>query len=352
MKKVILSEYLKNHRLSKQDICDYVICVNNMMLKTERTSTICFNSENVYVTHENPLILEFSVSESLNIDAHYEISKNLLKLLRHTDVEDKEALHEGYDLFCRSSKDGYKMTDLLAICDKYADITLVNKTLESMSNKELSSIEEIKSSYKANKEKIGVEKEIPTVDIDINNFKSINIEDKITKEQRGIDKDKFIKYLYENKKIANRNSENDFENQNIIAHLYYQYIDGDFFITNFEEKNGSFLLYGYCHYGDDILAQPEYISLNSLYNYAETVEKINKGTYYEIIKKPISLQLETNEFVFGQRVKDFVKSNNQPYGMEKMVKNIDFNDNINKFKIIKVDIPKELTNEKGNMKGR
>lgn len=154
MEKVILSEYLKNHRLSKQDICDYVICVNNMMLKTGRTSTICFDSENVYVTHENPLILEFSVSESLNIDAHYEISKNLLKLLRHTDVEDKEALHEGYDLFCRSSKDGYKMTDLLAICDKYADITLVNKTLESMSDKELSSIEEIKGSYKANKETI------------------------------------------------------------------------------------------------------------------------------------------------------------------------------------------------------
>ena len=82
-----------------------------------------------YLISENSLLLElnsifydemsgklyFIVVPNLKRDFSFELSKLLIRLLRHVDIEEKETMNLAYRLFIKSSKENYTINDLLDI---------------------------------------------------------------------------------------------------------------------------------------------------------------------------------------------------------------------------------------------
>lgn len=109
----IFNKYLKTHKLSKKDICNFMLDIEELI-----------NIMDKYVFSENSLCLEFeticvkdhhlklSIIPDCKSDFHYEFSKFLIRILRHIDVEDREALKLAYKMFVRSSKDNYLIADI------------------------------------------------------------------------------------------------------------------------------------------------------------------------------------------------------------------------------------------------
>lgn len=60
---------------------------------------------------------DVKINEPLEKFVAYEISKDLIKGLRFTDIESKEALATAYSLFVASSKDNYTLNDLIEIIE-------------------------------------------------------------------------------------------------------------------------------------------------------------------------------------------------------------------------------------------
>lgn len=121
---ISLDEYLKLKKFTKKDICRIIFAIDEILLSIEN-----------YLLSENSLALDLKLvrvskkkNDSINIKFiaipnynscfSYELSKLLIRLLRHVDVEDRDALTLSYGLFVRSSKDNYTMNDLMELVEK------------------------------------------------------------------------------------------------------------------------------------------------------------------------------------------------------------------------------------------
>ena len=107
-----LNEYLKENKLKENDFRIIVMGIQNAH-NTLETIDFDFEKVNYEGTKES---LGFTTKAG-DYDFHYELSKFLIRLLRFTDVNDDKALPLAYSLFVRSSKDGYKLKDLIEILE-------------------------------------------------------------------------------------------------------------------------------------------------------------------------------------------------------------------------------------------
>ena len=120
-------EYLKTKRLKKEDICKIVSSIDDILLSVENyllaEGSIVLDLKLIRVAKNarGNISFKFIAIPNFNSDFSYELSKFLIRILRHIDVEDKEALTLAYGLFVRSSKDNYTMNDLMELVDKVYD---------------------------------------------------------------------------------------------------------------------------------------------------------------------------------------------------------------------------------------
>lgn len=109
-----LNEYIKEYRgLKKVDIKNLLNGV-----KDARGISENINFDFDHIGFDRDIGRTSFETTSENKDFHFELSKFLIRLLRHIDVDDKDALTLGYRLFVRSSKDNYKLEDLLTIINE------------------------------------------------------------------------------------------------------------------------------------------------------------------------------------------------------------------------------------------
>lgn len=111
-----LEDYVKEHKLTKNDIINLIKDIDNVLNEIEN-----------YLLSENSIILDlkaicrngeknlFTLAPNINLDFSYELSKLLLRILRYSDTNDNETLKLAYVLFVRSSKDNYTINDLLEV---------------------------------------------------------------------------------------------------------------------------------------------------------------------------------------------------------------------------------------------
>ncbi len=119
---ISFEEYLLSNILSKKDICDIIISVDDVLTSIENylisENSISLNLKLIRVYKlKNHLKLKFVVLPNNNSDFAYELSKFLIKVLRHIDTSDREALSLAYGLFVKSSKENYMMSDLMELVD-------------------------------------------------------------------------------------------------------------------------------------------------------------------------------------------------------------------------------------------
>ena len=117
-KSIGLDDWLKKgNKLSKKQIEKFIYCIDACLSSIEdrniSENSICLNFHAVRVREENPFDFYFTIIPNLNSDFSYELSKLLIRLLRHVDVNNKEALALAYKLFVESSKDNYTINNLL-----------------------------------------------------------------------------------------------------------------------------------------------------------------------------------------------------------------------------------------------
>lgn len=110
-----LNEYLKENKLKEND---FRIIIRGIKNARNTFNTIDFDFEKIYYegTKES---LGFTTKAG-DYDFHFELSKFLIRLLRFTDVNDNKALPLAYSLFVKSSKDGYRLKDLIEIIEEKA----------------------------------------------------------------------------------------------------------------------------------------------------------------------------------------------------------------------------------------
>ena len=124
---ISLDEYLKTKKLNKKDLCKIVSAVDEILLSVENyllsENSIALDLRLVRVMKKSngSIGFKFIAIPNYHSDFSYELSKFLIRLLRHVDVDDKDALSLAYALFVRSSKDNYTMNDLMELIDKTYD---------------------------------------------------------------------------------------------------------------------------------------------------------------------------------------------------------------------------------------
>ena len=174
--------------------------------------------------------------------------------------------------------------------------------------------------------KESVIKENKTIKIDADNFYKINKESK-SGIHLGIDKERFIRFLEENKEvIKNNNKLKEYKEQTIIAHIFNPYGVGDWLISNFKKYGDDVILHGFANLGIDLDAEFGDISLNEL---------LEVGVKRGLPRLP--LELETNSFAFGKRYIDIVKDNKRSYGLNNFISEDDIN-NISSDNIYNIEL--------------
>ena len=110
-----LNDYLKENKLTEND---FRIILTGIQNASNTLESIDFDFEKINYdgTKES---LGFTTKDG-DYDFHFELSKFLIRLLRFTDINDKRALSLAYSLFVRSSKEGYRLKDLIEILEKKA----------------------------------------------------------------------------------------------------------------------------------------------------------------------------------------------------------------------------------------
>lgn len=122
-----LDEYIRAKKLKKEDICRVVIAIDEVLMSIENyllsENSLSLEPKLVRVVKKanNHIDFKFIAIPDYNSNFSYELSKFLIRLLRHVDVDDKDALSLAYGLFVRSSKDNYTMNDLMELVDKAYD---------------------------------------------------------------------------------------------------------------------------------------------------------------------------------------------------------------------------------------
>lgn len=126
-KTISLDEYLKSNKLKKRDLCDIIDDIDSMLssienyLISENSVSLDPRLLRVDKSEKNKFVLKFVIIPNYKSSFSYELSKFLIRILRHVDVEDKNALNLGYGLFVRSSKDNYTISDLMELIDSVRD---------------------------------------------------------------------------------------------------------------------------------------------------------------------------------------------------------------------------------------
>lgn len=109
-------EYLKKNKLKKSDIVNLVKKVNETLSEIENylisENSLCLELKTI---QKNKNSYKFIVIPNYNNDFSYELSKFLIRVLRFVDTDDKDALKLAYNLFIKSSKEGYTINDLLEL---------------------------------------------------------------------------------------------------------------------------------------------------------------------------------------------------------------------------------------------
>lgn len=122
-----LDECIKIKSLTKDDICRIMLAIDEVLMSienyllSESSIALDFRLIRVVKKKESKLKYKFIAIPNFNSSFSFELSKFLVRLLRHIDVEDKEALSLAYGLFVRSSKDNYTINDLMELVDKVYD---------------------------------------------------------------------------------------------------------------------------------------------------------------------------------------------------------------------------------------
>ena len=120
---ISLEEYLKNIRLSKQNICEIITAIDDVLMSIENylisENSISLDPRLVRVlTVKNSRKFRFIVIPNYNGDFSFELSKLIIRILRYIDVNDKAALNLAYGLFVKSSKENYLISDLMQLIDR------------------------------------------------------------------------------------------------------------------------------------------------------------------------------------------------------------------------------------------
>ena len=121
---ISLEEYLKQKKLTTKDICKILLAIDDILLSienyllSENSLLLDFKLVRVSKKKNDNISIKFIAIPNYNSSFSFELSKFLIRLLRHVDVEDREALTLSYGLFVRSSKDNYTMNDLMELVDK------------------------------------------------------------------------------------------------------------------------------------------------------------------------------------------------------------------------------------------
>lgn len=119
---ISFEEYLKNNRLCKDDICELIISIDEILTSLENylvsENSVALDLRLIRVVkNDDELKFKYVAIPNYCADFSYELSKLLIRVLRYIDVADKEALNIAYGLFVRSSKENYTMNDLLSLVE-------------------------------------------------------------------------------------------------------------------------------------------------------------------------------------------------------------------------------------------
>lgn len=203
-----LENYLKTNKLKKKDIIFIIKSIDNVLSNIENyllsENSIVLDPAAIMIEKEkNKSKLNFLMIPNYQSDFSYELSKLIVKLLRHIDVEDKEGLRFAYELFVKSAKDNYTINDL---------------------------IESIPEDYEENED----------VDFDdIYNYEIINSENENINEDEVfeiIEKDYDDEF---NNEIKNLNQDKDVEEGITIDEKAKKFLTDELF-EDFEDKNSNF----------------------------------------------------------------------------------------------------------------
>lgn len=130
---VSFEEYLKVYKLKKQDLCDIIDSIDDMLSSIENyliaESSVALDLKLIRLVKDknNKINLKFIIIPNYKVDFSYELSKFLIRILRYVDIEDKNALSLAYGLFVKSSKDNYTINDLLELVDTVRDRRVMNR---------------------------------------------------------------------------------------------------------------------------------------------------------------------------------------------------------------------------------
>lgn len=119
---ISFEEYLKSNRLCKDDICELIISIDEILTSLENylvsENSVALDLRLIRVVkNDDELKFKYVAIPNYCADFSYELSKLLIRVLRYIDIADKEALNIAYGLFVRSSKENYTMNDLLSLVE-------------------------------------------------------------------------------------------------------------------------------------------------------------------------------------------------------------------------------------------
>ena len=119
-----LEQYIKYNKLKKKDIIFIIKSIDDILSNIENylisENSVLLDIKSIFLNkNNNKVCLNFIIIPNLNIDFSFELSKLLIKLMRYIDIDDKDALQLAYELFVKSSKDNYTISDLLDITSKF-----------------------------------------------------------------------------------------------------------------------------------------------------------------------------------------------------------------------------------------
>ena len=184
-----LEEYISSKKLDKKDICDLMIAIDDVLSSTENylisEGSISLDLRLIRVLRKNAnnVIFKFIAIPNYNSNFSYELSKFLIRILRHVDVSDKDALSLGYSLFVRSSKENYTINDLMELidveksknelCDMYSleELAKYDEKIANEIDDSLLECEDV-DKYIASPDSLYEDEKVEEIDID-NNTKAV-----------------------------------------------------------------------------------------------------------------------------------------------------------------------------------
>ena len=188
---ITLEEYLKLNKLKSIDLKFIIKSIDSILNRIENyllsENSIYLETNTIFVDRNGIIKLKFVAIPNFKSDFSYQLSKLLIRLLRHVDVNDKLALPLAYKLFVKSSKDNFTINDLLMVFEEDEYKTHIENEMMINNNIELEVLnipeEEKEIDYEddtlneinsTNQTNIFSIKDIKNNRIENNNYESIN----------------------------------------------------------------------------------------------------------------------------------------------------------------------------------